>query len=358
MAIAQAHGDQPQVEARRTLAFEVREAAEADRADWDEIVAAHPGAAGYHEWAWRGVFQRSFGHEAPYLVARRGLVTEGVLPLVEIRSRLFGHFLTSLPYVNYGGVLARTEAAAGALVEAARHLSRTRGCRHLELRHMSRQCPGVPVRQHKVTMRLAIDGDLWGRLDRKVRNQVRKARKSGLSVERGDAGLLSDFYAVFARNMRDLGTPVCSRRFFSEIVGAFPDRTRVLVVRQGDTPVAAGISYRTGCTVEIPWASSLRAFNSLCPNHLLFWHAIEAALGEGARVFDFGRSTPNEGTFKFKAQWGAEPVSLNWEYPHLEGGVPDQGPTNPRFQAAIAVWKRCPLWLTNTLGPRLVRGIP
>ena len=123
--------------------------------------------------------------------------------------------------------------------------------------------------------------------------------------------------------------------------------------------MAAGLTYRTGSLIEIPWASSVRDFNPLCPNHLLYWHAIETAAAEGIGVFDFGRSTPNEGTFKFKEQWGAEPVALHWEYWLASGdALPDQSPKNPKFRLAIESWKHLPLWLANAVGPRVVRSIP
>jgi FemAB-related protein (PEP-CTERM system-associated) len=337
----------------------VEETTAAGRERWDAFVGSQRGAAGYHEWAWRGVFERSFGHTCIYLVAKRGEAIDGVLPLVEVRSLLFGRFMTSLPFVNYGGVLAVADDTARALSDTAREIAQSRGCRHVELRHLGRRFADVPARQHKVGMHLALAPDMWVGLDRKVRNQVRKAEKSALVVERGGVELVPDFYQVFARNMRDLGTPVYPRRFFDEIFQAFPGRTRAIVVRGERQPVAAGISYRTGATVEMPWASSLREFNSLCPNHLLYWHAIETAVAEGCETFDFDRSTPGGGTFKFKEQWGAEPVPLHWEYPYLEGAeLPDQGPTNPKFQAAIAMWQRMPLGLANALGPRIVRGIP
>ena len=231
----------------------VEAAAAAHAAEWDAFVAAHPHATGYHEWAWRGVFERSFGHGSEYLVARRGGQIDAVLPLVEVRSWIFGHFLTSLPFVNYGGVLARSPESARALVDAATALSRTRGCRHVELRHVGRQFESLPVRGHKVTMHLALATGMWERLDRKVRNQIRKAEKSDLTVEEGGAELLDAFYQVFARNMRDLGTPVYARNFFAEILAAFPDRARLVVVRRKGDPIAAGLSYHSGTTVEVPW---------------------------------------------------------------------------------------------------------
>jgi len=208
-------------------------------------------------------------------------------------------------------------------------------------------------------MVMPLQLSMWDKIDRKVRNQIRKAEKSQLVGHRGGAELIPEFYSVFARNMRDLGTPVYARQFFEQVLRAFPDRARIVVVRLKDKPVAAALTYRTNTTVEVPWASSIREFNSLCPNHLLYWTVIQAAVAEGCEALDFGRSTPNEGTYKFKEQWGASPVQLHWEYCLPEGApLPDQSPKNPKFRFAIAAWKNCPLWLANAIGPRIVKLLP
>jgi serine/alanine adding enzyme len=340
-------------------AVEVVLASQADSNGWDAYVAGHPEATGYHEWAWRSVFEQAFGHRCLYVVARRGDCTVGVLPLVLIKSLLFGRSLTSLPFLNYGGVLADTDVAKKALLQEASRLASQHNCRHVELRHTARQFDELPFKQHKVTMRLELKEGLWDRLDRKARNQVRKAQKSGLTVERGGASLLPQFYEVFARNMRDLGTPVYSRGLFDAVLAAFPGRARIIVVRLENKPVAAGLTIQTKGMVEIPWASSVRDYNNLCPNHLLYWHALETSLAEGVTTFDFGRSTPGEGTYKFKEQWGATPLALNWEY-WLPAGdtLPDQSPKNPKFRLMIETWKHLPLWFANAAGPRIVRDIP
>jgi FemAB-related protein (PEP-CTERM system-associated) len=352
----EAQGPRPQDSRACTVAL----ASDTDRSAWDAYVAAHAEATGYHEWAWRAIFTQTFGHEAVYVMARDadGRV-RGVLPTVHIKSLLFGKTLTSLPFLNYGGVLADDDQIARALVDAAAEQARARGCQHLELRHFAQRFPDLPCKQHKVTMRLPLQTGMWERLDRKVRNQVRKAEKSNLTVVRGGAELVPEFYTVFTRNMRDLGTPVYARRLFEDVMRAFPDRARVLVVRLNGAPIAAGFTFRTRTMVEIPWASSIRDYNNLCPNHLLYWHAIESAVADGCEVFDFGRSTPDEGTYKFKEQWGASPVSLHWEYVLLQGSaVPDQTTKNPKFQLAIETWKRLPLWLANAAGPHIVKWIP
>jgi FemAB-related protein (PEP-CTERM system-associated) len=333
-------------------------ASDNDAPEWDAFVDGHPCATGYHVWAWRGVFIRAFGHEPIYLIARQSGRIVGVLPLVFINSVVFGRTLTSLPFLNYGGVVAQSDAVAQQLIDNTSEIARQRRCRYVELRHVGRRFAQLPFRQHKVAMLLRLERGMWERLDRKVRNQIRKAQKSDLTVEHGGGELLADFYAVFARNMRDLGTPVYSPRLFEEVLEAFPDRARVHVVRSHGRPIAAGLTYRTGATVEVPWASSLREYNHLCPNHLLYWNVIETATGCGCEVLDFGRSTPGEGTFKFKEQWGAQPVALHWEYHLIEGTtLPNVGPTNAKYRLAIEMWKRLPLPLATRLGPRIVRGI-
>lgn len=328
---------------------------------WDHEVTAHPDATVYHLWAWRDVFQNALGHHPHYLIARRQGRVVGGLPIVELHSRLFGRFAVSLPFVNYGGVLAADAEAADALLREAVGWARSRGLRYVELRHRARLAPEWPARRHKVAMWLGLAGSAeaqWGALDRKVRNQVRKAEKSGLTTTAGGVELLDAFYRVFAHHMRDLGTPVLHRRVFDAVLRALPGQARLFVVRHAEVPIAASLTLAFRGTVEVPWASALRAHNDKAPNMLLYWAMLTAAIANGATRFDFGRSTAGEGTFHFKRQWGAEPHPLVWEYAGLRGAVPDQSPANPRFRLAIAGWKRLPVRMATWLGPGIVRHIP
>jgi len=236
-----------------------------------------------------------------------------LLPLVFFRSRLFGRFTVSMPFLNYGGVVSDAAEARRALVDRAVEETEARGGAHLELRHTAQLFPDFTAKRHKVAMRLPLASDperLWAQLDRKVRNQVRKGEKSQLEVAHGGAELVDDFYAVFAHNMRDLGTPVYARSFFDEVLRTFADSARIFVVRHAGRPVAGSIVYWHRSMIEVPWASALRESNPLCANVLLYWHMLKFAVERGFTVFDFGRSTPDEGTFHFKRQWGAEPLEL------------------------------------------------
>ena len=340
-------------------AVSIATASAGDARLWDEFVESQPQASGYHAWGWRTVFERAFRHEAIYLMARRGDSIVGVLPLVAIKSLLFGRTLTSLPFVNYGGVVASDERIGQALVDAATDVARRLRCEHVELRHVERRFPALPCKRHKVAMLVQVSDAGWARLDKKVRNQIRKAQKSGLTTERGGAELLGDFYEVFARNMRDLGTPVYSKVLFEEVLREFPQRAVVHIVRHEGTAVAAALTYRTGGALEMPWASSVRDYNTLCPNHLLYWDVIQSAAEGGCARVDLGRSTPGAGPFLFKEQWGARPVSLHWEYSLVaRDALPDTSPANPKYAAMIALWKGLPLSVANRIGPPLVRQIP
>ena len=328
----------------------------------EEYVSSRPDATAYHRPAWLDIVRTAFGHETRFLVAQSDNGIEGVLPLVLFRSRLFGRFAVSVPFFNYGGILASTPGAERALLDRAIDETTRLGGTHLELRHTRQVYPALQAKHHKVTMRLPLAAtvdDQWQRLDRKLRNQVRKAEKSNLTIGAGGLELLEPFYEVFARNMRDLGTPVYSSRFFHAVLSTFPDDTRVMVVTLAGRPVAASIMHWHRGTIEVPWASAIRDFNPLCANVYLYWHMLRFAIERGFHTFDFGRSTPGEGTFLFKEQWGAEPQSLVWEYWMANGHrLPDMSPKNARFSLAIHAWQRLPVSVATTVGPFIVRHIP
>jgi FemAB-related protein (PEP-CTERM system-associated) len=328
----------------------------------DAYVLRHPAASAYHRPLWLDVVRRSFGHDTRMLAvdSTRGVV--GVLPLVIFQSRLFGRFVVSMPFFNYGGVLADSPEAEALLLERAIALTRESGGSHLELRHTHQQFPALTPRRHKVAMFLPLAASpdaQWQALDRKLRNQVRKAEKNGLEVAIGGPELVDDFYTVFCRNMRDLGTPVYSRRFFEEVLRAVSGLGRVFVVRHQGRPVAASLTHVHGDTMEVPWASAIRDFNPLCANVLLYWEMLKCATNDGLKTFDFGRSSPDAGTFHFKRQWGAIPQPLVWEYWNATPGeARNLSPSNEKFGLAIRVWQRLPVGVASFFGPHVVRNIP
>ena len=330
---------------------------------WDAFVGAHSPHL-YFRWKWRELTEDVFGHEHCYLTAvDAGGQIRGALPLVRLESRLFGRFALSLPFVSYGGILADSLEARAALRSACEHFLHEAKLSHVLLREPCESLmPSWTCEQHKVVMRLDLPAEadeLWSAIGSKRRAQVKRPGKEGAFVKTGHVDLLDDFYRVFARNMRDLGTPVQSKLFFRRILEAFPEDTHVVVTYLQDAPVAAAFLIRHGEEMEIPWASSLREANRFGVNMLLYWEVLKFSIVRGANRFDFGRSSKDSNTLRFKRQWGAVPEQLYW-YTHTPGGeaAPSLSPENSKFAAAIAVWQRLPVPLANLLGPRVVKFLP
>lgn len=312
---------------------------------------------------WLQVLQEGFGHEPVCFEAVEGDTTVGVLCLAKVQSLLFGRFLVALPYLNSGGVSADGETVARKLVDRAAELADREGARYLELRHeepVEHPCLTARI-THKVHMRLGLPSsptDLWDGFSPKVRNQVRKGQKQGLMVSWGGLDQLPAFYDVFSRNMRDLGTPVYGIKLFRAILRHFPADAELCVLRHEERPVAAALLLHGRGVTEVPSASSLREFRSANANMLMYWHLLERAVQRRQKVFDFGRSSKDSPTFKFKEQWGAQPEPAVWQYYLRTGGETQMRPDNPRYQRVIRIWQRLPVWLTRLVGPSIVRGIP
>jgi FemAB-related protein (PEP-CTERM system-associated) len=202
--------------------------------------------------------------------------------------------------------------------------------------------------------------DLWNNFSSKLRSQIKRPIKEGMYSRIGRQEELDSFYTVFSINMRDLGTPVYAKKFFNHILRTFPESSWICTVYQRDgIPVASGFLVGFKHILEIPWASSLRDYNSLSPNMLLYWSVLKFAVESGYRIFDFGRSTPGGGAYRFKEQWGGKPVQLYWHY-WLRNGrqLPELNPRNPKYSIAIALWKKLPLTIAEIIGPSIVRNIP
>jgi len=330
------------------------------RRGWDHFIEADPATLA-HAGSWLSVICQAFGHEDRSLVAERDGEICGVLPMMLLRHWFFGTSHVSLPWLDYGGVLADGPETSRALLDAAIAQAREDRVSFIEFRSMEVVDSELPTRDDKVTLVLELDTaeQVWKSLDPKVRNQVRKAQKAGLRCQFGREELLPEFYRVFARNMRDLGTPVWGISLFRNILGAFPKTSEIAVVRLGDQAVGGGLVLSFKDTVYMPSASSLREYFHLCPNNLLYWEVIKRACENGYKTFDFGRSTVGSGTYSFKKQWGPEVKPLYWQYVLLDGKeMPQLNPSNPRFKFLIEVWKRLPLPIANWLGPRIVRHLP
>lgn len=316
----------------------------------------------YHDLRWREVFETEMERETRYLTARdtRGQVI-GVLPIALTRSRLFGHYGVSLPYVNYGSAAAIGDNIESALIRYAFEQANSWDLSHIEIRD-TKPREEFAARMDKVCMVLDLSDidsgeQLLSAVGSKVRAQAKKALRSGITFEVGSIDLLDAYYAVFARNMRDLGTPVYAKSFFASLLESFPKETNLVVGRYQGSPVSAAFLLQDGEKWEIPWASTIRSANRIGANMALYTSVLQTVIERGAIEFDFGRSTVDSPTYKFKKQWRALPRQLYWYYsnPEFANALT---PGHRKFDLAIRAWKILPVSVANFLGPAIVRNLP
>lgn len=340
---------------------------EARAAGWDDYVARHPDGTGYHRLAWLESISAVYGHRAQCLVAMSpGGNLTGVMPICEFRIPLLGAQWVSLPYCDLGGALASSDKAASALRDKAFELVQRRSGKGLELRLPGPELdPGEEESFNKVSMLCSLPESSEALLKSykpKLRSQIRKAEKNGLTAQvTSTPEAINCFYEVFSVNMHRLGSPVHSLRWFQALQSNYGNNLKVGLVFLDQTVVGAGIVLVNGVRASIPWASTVAEYNRLAPNMLLYWALLAHVTDEGCRIFDFGRSTPGEGTYRFKKQWGALPHELRWQTYSPDGellpaatGVSHTGGLRAIVESA---WQRLPLPVANTLGPPLRKYI-
>lgn len=330
-----------------------------DGAAWDGFVESASDGTIMHRWGWKHVIERSCGHRTIFLAAVEDRDVRGVLPLVVIKSLLFGRHVVSMPFVDYGGLCTGGDERAGRLLlEAAKKLADEERA-VLELRQYGERDIDLPRSLEKVTMLLDLGTDeeaLWKRLPSNRRGQVRKGQRNGLTVSIHGVDAIPDFYRVLSTNMRDLGSPEHGPGFFRLIMEAFGERAQIMLVRSENQAVGAGLLLLDRERISVPWSSSLRSAFRLGANQVLYWEAMRRGIASGVSVFDFGRSSRDSGTFESKREWGAKPVQLAW-YHYPENSEPSHEAVQG-FSWAVKMWQRLPVSVANAVGSRLRKSIP
>jgi len=339
---------------------------------WDEFVMAQPAGTFFHLSAWREILASSFGYEPIYLWAQESGCVRGVLPLFLVKSVLFGRSLVAMPFGVYGGIIAADEHAGRMLLAQAIRLAGEHQVRFLELRGNPYGAFDVPAHANGSTSLWsrkdlyftfvseidATDEANLARIPRKQRRMVRQGEKHGLKAL-FDNGRLKEFYDVYAESVRNLGTPVFGYAYFQNLVDAFGDRCKVLVIEQEGKVIAGVMSFFYRDQVLPYYGGALRESMQLAPNDFMYWELMRYAAAQGCKIFDFGRSKEGTGSFNFKRHWGFEPKPLPyWCYSPDGQRIPDTSPLNPKLQWAIRIWRGLPLPVTKSLGPHIVRHIP
>jgi serine/alanine adding enzyme len=333
-----------------------------DHRAWDEVVTYAPGSSFCQLSGWREILSDVLGAECLYWTAAdTNGALQGILPLVRVRSRMFGHYLVSMPFLNDGGALG-SQAARERLIQEAVQEARRSGVDLLELRTRDPGAVDLPVSTRRITVLLPLPPDadtLFKRFPAKLRSQIRRPMKEGLEVRFG-AEQREPFYELFARARRDLGSPVLPRAFFERVAATFSDLVMFGVVYRGAQPLAGGCGFVWRGEFELNWAGALRESRRIAANMLLYWGLMQHAIARGVQVFNFGRCAPGGSTHQFKKQWGGMDVPLAWLHYTAPGrgarAIPSSDSAS--YSWGPRLWRRLPLFVANRLGPRLVRFLP
>jgi len=338
--------------------IDIRTLGAGEAARWDAYVDGCPEAGFFHRAGWKAVIERAFGHECHFLYAETAGRIVGVLPLVHVKSLLFGNSLISTGFTIGGGTAADDEAVRGALDREALALAERLDVDCLEYRSGEVRHPDwahntdlyaifrKPIGPDPEQDMLAIP--------RKQRAMVRKGIKAGLtSVLDQDVGRLHDIYATSVRN---LGTPVFAKRYFRTLMEMFAPDIDIVTVMSGQRAVASVMNFYFRDTVLPYYGGGLTEARAVAGNDFMYWEVMRRAVERGYRAFDFGRSKRGTGAFSFKKNWGFEPSPLIYEYKLRKlDAIPEVNPLNPKYRLFIAAWKRLPVPLAKLIGPSIVR---
>lgn len=340
--------------------MEIKTANNSDKQNWDNYVLNHPNSTPYHLFAWKEAVENAYGFKGLYLTAEKKNQIIGILPLIHLHLPMTNGALISLPYCDAAGTLSGSQEIEKTLYDFAIKIARSKNIKKLSLRSTN-LIPGTKKESStsdKVRMILTLPSNadtLMESFKSKLRSQVKKPLRDGLTSQIGGLELLNLFYPLFAENMRDLGSPVHTRKWIKSILEAYKNKAHLVLTTMPDgQPAAGGILLTTKKSVSVPWASSLRKYNRYNPNMLLYWTFLKYACDMNFSSFDFGRSTIGEGTYKFKKQWGAKPSPLFWADFDTEENrfidSPKQNGINKNRDFLAAVIMKTPVSFNNALG--------
>ena len=330
-----------------------------DAARWDEFVLNCPEASFFHRAGWQKVIEQAFGHKTYFYLAEVDGRIEGVLPLAEIKSRLFGHSLGSLPFCVYGGPAASSAAAAEALDREAQALAATLQVGHLEYHNVAPRHADWHAKDLYVTFRKEMDPDPeknMNAIPRKQRAMVRKGIKAGL-VSEIDADV-ERFFTAYATSVHRLGTPVFSKKYFRLLKETFGDDCELMTITKDGKLISSVMSFYFRDEVLPYYGGGMPEAREVAGNDFMYWELMRRTCTRGYRIFDFGRSKKGTGSHDFKKNWGFEPTPLHYEYKLVRATeVPDTNPLNPKYQLMIRTWQKMPIALANLIGPHIVKNL-
>ena len=326
---------------------------------WDNFVQGSTDATFFHQAGWKEVIDRAFGHKTYFLYAESEGKITGILPLVHINSLFFGNTLVSIAPCVYGGIVSSDEQSYLELDKEACRLAEELGVDCLEMRNRVQKNPERPYKKLYVTFRKELDADIeknFLAIPRKQRAMVRKGIEAGLtSVIDSNVDRI---YRAYSESVRNLGTPVFSKKYFQTLKDVFADQCEVLTVERKGQLIASVMSFYFKDEILPYYGGGTDLARDLKGNDFMYWEVMRRAVEKGVKMFDYGRSKIGTGSYSFKKNWGFTPEPVFYEFYLVKSAsMPDINPLNPKYQFFIKAWKRLPLAVSQWVGPWLSKDL-
>jgi FemAB-related protein (PEP-CTERM system-associated) len=315
--------------------------------------------------SWMDFIQQVYGHQVHRFIAHDDGRPFGALSLLEVRHPVFGHYLATAPFGSYGGFVCENNQARDLLLDEAGRLAKEINAEYVSLRFDDTASPPPegwvehPVYFTYLIHLPAAPDDLLKRFSSDHRNHIRKSLKKGFSIRFGRLDLLDDAYDAIALSMHELGSPYHAKRYLRRMAESLGDTLQFAVTYDARGRITGGgVFIHQGKTIFNLHANVLRFARSSYAGEFLYWSVIEHAIQNGFSTFDLGRSLTGSGNDIFKSKWSPEKKPLAYWYWLAPGHeLPSLNQKNPKFQFAIAVWKRLPHFVARAFGHYIIRGL-
>ena len=345
--------------------MKIIEVSKDSKEEWDEYISSHPHSTFYHQFGWRDVVEETYGHKPIYLAAIENDKIVGVFPIFLMKNLIFGKRLISIPFSSYGGPLANNDYTYKHLIKKGKEIATETNSKFLEIRAN----PNIeqPFQEDfdkpshgfvTFIMDLSMGKEnIWKNMNKKRRNAIRNSRKNGLSIV-DDHTSLENFYDIYSRNVKRLGTPVHSKKFFRNIMRHFVKGYKIFNVKKESVVIASSFLLLFKKEVISGWAGALDEYLHYNPNDFMYWKIIEHFCDSGFERFDFGRATIGTGVYNFKKKWKANEINLDYMYYQIKGQIPDYDLSKSSTSGFIYLWQKLPLSITKIVGPKIRKHIP
>lgn len=284
-------------------------ARESDQTKWDEIIARSSYGTIFHTWSWLKLAEEQTKSRFVPLMLYKGTELVGLYPFFIAKKGPINLAFSPPPkaYLLYLGPVIvdyqnlrqdKKESIFIDIQNAANHyLFNTAGCRYSRIR----TSPGLfdsrplkwtgyevdPLYTYRVDLRQGMD-EVWKNFDRKLRNEINKAIKSGVTVRQGDWEDLVFIYNRLSERYLDQGVVSSDYiPYLQKLYDRFyPDNLKIFVAEYKGEKVGGTINLVDKNIMYLWVGIPKTTLPGLSPNDLVQWEAMKWSSEHGLTMYE------------------------------------------------------------------------